>query len=200
MAAKSFIEVLEEQIRTDLRREIEAEVRSEIQKERRQQTSGATKTQDRAAFHSEPIMPTEWLLHSLGKTFFGSSTTAQKTYQKAYQAKATTQAAQQASQTKSPSPAQPQEPQRYSPTTLEEICALELIRRTSGVSIADPYTESELKAAWRKAARKTHPDLFAQGDQVTQMRMSVLFRELAEAFEHLMAAFEAPTTNSKSAA
>jgi hypothetical protein len=209
MATKSFIEILEEQIRTDLRREIEAEVRSELQNELRRETLGQEKTQSHSApCHSEPVMPTEWLLHSLGKTFFGSLATAQKTYQKAYQAKATTQAAHQeihhAPRAKATAPGQLQslnsEAQRYSPKTLEEICALELIRRTSSVSIGDSYTEGELKTAWRKAARKTHPDLFAQADQVTQMRMSVLFRELAEAFEHLQAAFETPAPKPQAAA
>jgi hypothetical protein len=200
MATKSFIEILEEQIRTDLRREIEAEVRSEF--EAKTQGSSANSKKGQAGPATENMIPTEWLLHRLGKTFFNASTTAQKTYQRAYQAKGVTQAAQPAPQAKeaAQTPARSTEPTRYTPTTLQEICALELIRRTSGVSIGDSYTEMELKTAWRKAARKTHPDLFAQADQITQMRMSVLFRELAEAFEHLLAAFEASAEKSQAAA
>ena len=172
--AKSFIEVLEEQIRQDLRAEVEAEVRAEFTKSQ----GPAAKTSPTAS--SDLVGRFESILASrVGQTVFSKVGLGKQAYG-----------------TK-PAPAPKAQPQPAAPTTepsftaktVEQLCAIEMIKRHSDARLGTTFTFRELKSAWRKAALGTHPDRFAGADEITRMRATVTFRELVEAYELLSNSF-----------
>lgn len=190
MAGKSFYEILERQIRADLRedirKEVEAELRSELTK-----GQAATTGSPSDGLHERVEC---WLASHVNKMFFHQGAAAQRVY-------------------KSQNPSRPerkvepekkpahQEPAlRLEFTRIEDLCALELIRRHSGVALGSCLSASELKAAWRKAALRTHPDRFTQEDALTQAQMGAVFNELVEAYDQLSCQFNKQSENQKSAA
>ncbi len=182
-SSKSFIEVLEAEIRADLRKEIEAEVQSRYGVAPGSRTS-PYEVAPSAAVHAAGRLET-WLASHVGPiTFARSSRTAYGS-----SAKRSTPAPE---SVLSKPAAQPNASTvvRFSASTAAELFAIEILNRQSPTPLASAFTEDELKAVWRKAALKTHPDRFAGADQITQTRMTVLFRELAEAYETLLALSE----------
>lgn len=176
MAAKSFMEILEEQIRADLRSEIEAEVRASL----------AKSTEPELARPARAFGATEtWLAANVAKSFFAQRGVGRKAYppppprvREQTQERARTERNRKSS-------AGP----RRSAKSVEELCALELLNRHSGLSLPLEFDSSQLKGAWRKAALKTHPDRFAETDAVTTAQMNVLFTEITRAFELLESLF-----------
>ena len=182
--AKTFFEVLEEQIRSELRSEIEAEIHSQLRAKLGQvgQDAGTVK----AATGDLTGRLESWLATRLETTVFASRAAGAKAYG-ASPAKAGKTSAQpvQALTGQTPSKAQDQ----YKPESIADLCAAELLRRYGG-KLGEEFTEGQLKTAWRKAALQTHPDRFAQSDAITQARMAIAFRELCNAYEQLLLAFE----------
>jgi hypothetical protein len=175
MAAKSFIEILEQEIRKDLREEIENQVRKEMQAGKRQTP------------HVSESWET-WLVSNVEKAFFSRSQEARRVYSGATK---TPRSPKESKSKVDPIDAQSDIQSdehlevRRSASHFEEACALEILRRNSGVVIPDAFTRAELKGAWRKAALKSHPDRFSQADQGAQAHAAALFRELAHAYELL---------------
>lgn len=189
MKTKSFIEVLEEQIRLDLRKEIEAEVRAEL-----------SRNTEAAPLKAKPISGAErietWLSARLQQFSFHPRATGYP---------------------KKPSPAKEPHVRQAPPSKMdrviekevirkraesfETICAMELLKRHSGGKLPESFSESELKSAWRHAALKTHPDRHIGEDHVIQARASALFRELQLAYTILSELFhDESRTTSKNAA
>jgi DnaJ domain len=191
--SKSFIEVLEAEIRADLRKEIEAEVLARFG-QASQPTHQGSKTSPAGsqAVHAAGRLET-WLATNMGRTTFarpqafrsyGSAPKAASGSTAHATSKAQAQTAEHAGFAQKASPASADVTRRTAATP-EELCALELFNRISGSKLGTSFTEDEIKTAWRKAALKTHPDRFASEDQITQARMSAIFRELCEAYELL---------------
>ena len=157
MLERSFIEVLEAEIREDLKREIAAEIASGLERERQPKNT--------QAIHAAGRLET-WLASHVGPVTF-------KTNRKPYG--------------EPPKRTPPPPPVTHAVETTEEMIAVELLSRHSGSALAFRYTQDELKAVWRKAAMKTHPDRFAGADEITILRATALFRELAAAYELLSA-------------
>lgn len=170
---KSFFEVLEAQIRTDLRQEIEAEVRAEM---KRQDASKAGPT---PTIGLADRLET-WLVTNVTPSFVARRSTYSK-------------------KTSSPKPEQPAPPTKpvrsetiVQLTTVRELCALELLSRHAGMKLqTNELSESQFKSMWRRAALKTHPDRFTGEDALVQVQKTALFRELCEAYECLELLFEA---------
>lgn len=182
--SKSFIEVLEAEIRADLRKEIEAEVLARLggaahASTGRPSTLESRETQAAGRFET-------WLAANVGPITFNRKQTAQARYTGQPRAKTA-----EPRTTATPAPtAQPAAPTRFHATTAADLFAIEILNRQSPTALGASFTEDELKAVWRKAALKTHPDRFVGSDAITQTRMTVLFRELAEAYETLLALVE----------
>jgi hypothetical protein len=167
---KSFIEVLEEQIRTDLRREIEAEVRAEMK------SSASAPTESSPAAEAMAGRFEVWLATHVGRTSFARKATYAKSGTRPMAREAAPAPA---------APVAPLEPARVRATTVEEICALELLLRHSGSRLETEFTEAQLKSVWRRAALKSHPDRFVAQEALVQLQKAALFRELASAYETL---------------
>ena len=191
MAAKSFIDILQDQMRADLRKEVEEEVRRELGREGLRHDEGAA-SRHQAAAKAGRIET--WLTTHLEAAVFQRQSQGRAAYHKAGPAK---------SNSEKPNLKVEKSPEateiRLHARTLEQLTALELLRRHSGARIPDSFTEQELKGAWRRAALKSHPDRFAQADATTQALASALFRELAEAYDLLARLFEANQATSKAA-
>jgi hypothetical protein len=194
MAAKSFIEILEQEIRKDLREEIETQVRKEMQAEKRQAPHAYSYASEQDSGHTPESKVAEgletWLAANVEKIFFPRAQAARHSYKSsAPKSSASKSSAAKPSQPTSSTSMTPDlgtsSVQRRSAKTFEAACAFELLKRHSGVGMPEAFSMMELKGAWRKAALKSHPDRFAQSDQVTQARAAALFRELASAFEIL---------------
>jgi hypothetical protein len=170
MTEKSFFEVLEEQMRTEIRAELEREFAAKQM---------STKPVNGEIFRADAKAGQfqTWVAAHIEKTYFTPST--KKAYGSPTPKTARSQTRAEQKTTASPRPARE--------LTLEQLVSLELVRRHSGVFIEENFTESELKGAWRKAALKTHPDRFENADQITQARAAALFRELTGAYECLQA-------------
>jgi hypothetical protein len=168
--AKSFIEILEDEIRADLKRELRSEIQAELQAELDGHTTRprARGPQNPHAIHAAGRLET-WLASHVGPITF-------KTNRKPYGASAGATA-----RTRSA-------PVIHTAETTEETLAIELLSRHAGRRLDTRYTADELKSVWRKAALKTHPDRFAGADHATVLRATALFRELAAAYELLSAA------------
>jgi hypothetical protein len=151
--SKSFIEILEDEIRHDLKREM------------REELERAQAPRNPQAIHAAGRLET-WLASHVGPITF-------KTNRQPYGAPPKRAAS------------LPPPPAVHAAETTEEMLALALLSRHSGRALNAQYTHDELKTVWRKAALKTHPDRFVGSDQVTIMRATCLFRELAAAYELL---------------
>ncbi len=190
---KSFIEILEDQIRTDLRAEIEAEVFQRLASKSSLHAGPDLNSEASGITTQAPGRDLEtWLLPRLKKTVFTSSSLAQKTYaQKGSSDPHRLNNTEQTAQTKrksthsNSSHSTRSVPVKYTAQTVEELCAIEFLRRHGDPNLKATFTHDELKGAWRKAALKCHPDRFAQSDTVTQARMTALFRELIAAYDLL---------------
>ncbi|MES2854376.1 MAG: J domain-containing protein [Bdellovibrionota bacterium] len=178
MQAKSFIEVLEEQIRNDLRKDIRSEVEAEVRAEfgRKENPARATGPVDMAG-RLESLLATR-----VGKSIFSKAGLGKQAYASKMKTKPSTQEPVQKTTTAAPLSKEP----RFTAKTVEQLCAIEMIKRHSVLSLGSTFTVKELKSAWRKAAMATHPDRFASSDEITKMRATVAFRELAEAYELLI--------------
>lgn len=193
--AKSFIEMLEDEIRQDLRSEIEAEVLARFGRLDQDSTAKAPSAASSAAGRLET-----WLASNMGRTTFARPQAAARSYNVKPGASASTTAPGAAP---SQSAARPQlestqaasqttkSAAKFQATTAEQLIAVELLARHSGKALDATFTEDELKSVWRKAALKTHPDRFAGEDQIKQLRMATLFRELSSAYEVLSDLVEA---------
>lgn len=181
MPSKSFIEVLEEQIRTDLRREVEAEVRAEMEAKAKSSTGPGSR---RSAFKAESLET--WLATHVSRSSFAK----RAAYAKPSPAETT----------KASAPVENARPdstedvttrvQTARATSAEELCALELLVRNSGAKLRPEFTEAELKSVWRRAALKTHPDRFCGEERIIQVQKAALFRELASAYDTLRRLFD----------
>lgn len=178
MAGKLFYEILEEQLRSELRKELEAEIRAEL--EARPRTSPTADQSELLKHEGARGRIETWLATNVKQTTFA----ARRPGFQGYRIETARPKAQYVAQPKAEKEPELKIEPRYQATSIEDLCRLELLRR-NGARIADAFTEHELKTAWRKAALKTHPDRFAQADHATQLRMSALFRELAEAYDVL---------------
>lgn len=185
MAGKLFYEILEEQLRAEIRKELEAEIRAGLESGSQ---AGPTVDPTEALKREGAAGRIEtWLATHVKQSTFAASRPGFRSYriktarpqpkaEPAVEPRAALQAASRAEA-------------RFQATSVEDLCRLELLRR-NGARIEDAFTVQDLKTAWRKAALKTHPDRFAQADHGTQLRMSALFRELAEAYDQLSARFD----------
>ena len=185
--SKSFIEVLEAEIRNDLRQEIEAEVLSRYGIKAEGSAQGPVADQvGSAAVHAAGRLET-WLASNMGRTTFNRNQAAARSYN------VKPAAAAKASSTKESAPktAAPKASPTFTAETAEQLCAIAILSRESGFTLESSFTEDQLKSAWRKAAMKTHPDRFANEDQFKQMRMAAIFRELCEAYDLLSTAVAA---------
>lgn len=191
MKAKSFIEVLEEQIRLDLRKEIEAEVRASFAKEMANEARGPEPQT------TAPSSPKErldgWLSVHL-KRFSFQHQAASSPYPRR-----TPPPTPQGSKSPETSPPQQASPPRSQAQTFEELCALELLRRHSGGKLPECFSEAELKSAWRHAALKTHPDRHIGENHSVQAQAAALFRELQLAYTVLSETFIAHREAKKAA-
>ena len=167
MREKSFIEVLEDQVRKQLRDQIRREIELEFAQANR--TASEIDLQAARAGRFET-----WLASNVETTVFANKFSAKRAYGSAPK-----------------KTAQQTRPTAYARTlTLEQSVSLELLRRHAGVEIGDNFSELELKGAWRKAALKSHPDRVATSDIITQTKAAALFTELTTAYEMLQAALE----------
>ncbi len=182
-APKSFIEVLENEIRADLRKEIEAAVAARYGSTPLATQGSTIERAPSAAIHAAGRLET-WLASHVGPITFKSN----KTYAKNAARPATDTAAKTdaASAPASVSVLTKLADRTFTATTAKELVAIEALNRQSPSPLSPTFTEDELKAVWRKAALKTHPDRFASADQITQIRMTVHFRELVAAYEVLL--------------
>lgn len=165
---KSFIEVLEDEIRADLRRELESELAQRKTAEHFKASHAAGQFELWMASHVGPVT------FKTKKTYPAG---ASKKQPKAASLDDETKAFQK--------PLSSSEPRFQAQTTAEHI-AVELLSRSAGQTLGALFTEAELKSVWRKAAMKTHPDRFSQADLLEQTRATAHFRELASAYEILL--------------
>lgn len=182
---KSFIDILEEQIRSDLRKEIEIEIREELQRQERKLERDSTRPSSRAFEGVET-----WLAARAQKAFFSQESKARRTYQKSASSAAQRTDPHRTSRSHDDPGRKKDGAPRFRPNRIEDLCAAELIRRHSSGHLADSFSLMELKGAWRKAALQTHPDRYAQADAITQARMASLFSEIMAAYEQLVERFE----------
>lgn len=186
MAEKSFIEILEREIRDRLRAELRSELRAELAAE----LGGGLRAEQQAAegFLHNAVFPAPseildaWLTGRVDKTTFAN----RKAYS-AYRPRVAAHAGDGASQKPPPPPSSRSSADAIavSPTTPQHIDARDLISRHSGSALGARFTRSQLKKAWRKAALRSHPDRYAQADSKTQARMRALFVSLSAAYETL---------------
>ena len=196
--AKTFFEVLEEQIRSELRSEIEAEIHSQLRAKLGQVAPAGQETGTVRQASSDLTGRLEtWLATRLETTVFASRAAGAKAYggqPKAGKTGATSAQPVRALTGQTPAKAQ----DLFKPEAIADLCAAELLRRYGG-RLGEEFSEGQLKTAWRKAALQTHPDRFAQSDAITQARMAIAFRELCNAYEQLLLAFEGQRGNEAAA-
>lgn len=187
-SSKSFIEVLEDEIRADIRREVESELATRFAT-----AAPAGAAAPSAALHAAGRLET-WLASHIGPITF-------KSPRSAYGATASRSSAARAPHAPAPHAPAPRGPgaaravpaaeaPRFTALTSADAIAYELLNRAAALPTS--FTADELKSAWRKAALKTHPDRFVGQDLITITRMTAAFRELAQAYEQLHALTEAP--------
>ncbi len=171
MKAKSFLDILEEQIRAEVRKELEQELDFQTP-----QAPGSRGTSVETNLTDTQVLQMDlWLSSHLDHSRLSGSVRGQSAYRplKPVQPEGKRQAA----------------PERRVSLTPQHSVALELICRFAEVVTPKSLTFSELKSIWRRAALKTHPDRVSQTDAVTQARATAIFRELSEAHDILSALF-----------
>jgi curved DNA-binding protein CbpA len=192
MASKSFFEVLEQQIRTDLRAEIEAEVRNQYAQQAAKSPAGTQAARARL---------NTWIATAAEQRVHTPRTSAHKAYSSgnASQSKTAsnkTSAKNETPRSKIPKAASPETPISDVEIKVQQpdlLVALEILNRYSGSELGESITRTALNRAWRKAAFATHPDRFGQNDAISQSRAKALFCELAKAFDSLEALFKQTT-------
>jgi DnaJ-class molecular chaperone len=63
--------------------------------------------------------------------------------------------------------------------------ALEVLRSAGAIELADDFLPAELKAAFRRLARRAHPDMHPQANDHDQRCLVARFREIREAYRVL---------------
>lgn len=159
-------------MRTDLRREIEAEVRAEMEAKANPSVKTETTRIEAMAGSLEA-----WLAAHVGRTSFGLKATYAKSA--ARPAPSTPPIEKKAAATRT-----------ARATTVEQLCAVELLSRHSTLRLENEFTDAQLKQVWRRAALKSHPDRFTSEESLVQLQKAALFRELASAYETLEHLFE----------
>lgn len=198
--AKSFIEILEDEIRADLKRELRAELQAELEAGFGTGLEGDTagprarRPQNPHAIHAAARLET-WLASHVGPITFKTNrkpygATARSARDGATAGTQSTTGGSAADAASSPRGGTDSFGVRgtqvtHMAETTEETIAVELLSRHAGRTLNTRYTADDLKSIWRKAALKTHPDRFAGADTATVMRATALFRELAAAYELL---------------
>lgn len=150
--AASFFDVLESQIRKELREELEREAKT-LRSEFDPNQARAGQFQTWMAAHTEKVVFTA----RSAKDVYG---------------------------TPRPRPRTKTQPRMTRTLSVEEAIALELLNRYSGSALTESFSESDLKAAWRKAAFETHPDRAAAD---LQAQAASLFNEIGLAYTLLKA-------------
>jgi hypothetical protein len=177
MRAKQFIEILEEQIRKQLREEVYDELCSKFAQK-------PVSTQGEIA--------TTWLTLNAQKTVFSRRQAAHQAYQGPRHQH-------QSALNDRLSRRQNRLDEWLNITTPEGFVALELLHRHSG----SPYCEmervrtSELKSLWRRAALRVHPDRHMNSDQEQQRRMATLFQQLTDAYATILSFCKPPDSSTK---
>jgi hypothetical protein len=191
MASKSFFEVLEQQIRTDLRAEIEAEVRDQYARQAAKRPAGTEAAQARLNI---------WMASATEHKIHAQRTSGHKAYSSGNSSQAKAASHKKSASHDSPNlkitkPESQQIPANEVKRKVEQpelLVSLELLNRYSGGVLNESFTRTDLNRAWRKAAFATHPDRFGQSDLISQTRAKALFCELAKAFDSLEALFNQP--------
>ena len=187
MAAKSFIEILEERIRKEIELEYEGELKSASKSDLTNHSGRATgadfkELRGPAKIAARADRLEVWLATNLEKSEFKNPGKGHKSY---------ASSAQRRNSSVSPH-ARAQQAQRVPPRsfTADEICALELLQIECNIHFSNDFSQSDLKAAWRKAALLTHPDRYAQANTTIQAAMAQKFTALATAFQVLENSFK----------
>jgi hypothetical protein len=194
MKTKSFFEVLEKQIRADLTQELRAEIQAELRHSPRPGTqasavnaTGATHFAE--SFHAEYLQV--WLAtHS---RYQKRSTPKQSPYgqrvatpfEKEVREEVEVELERDIKQ-------KPKPPHQMSKVTLsssEEAAALALLNRY-GAGLTLPFSNLDLRRAWRKAANQTHPDRFVGAAPELQVQMTSAFCAVTDAAELLEESFK----------
>lgn len=178
MQAKSFIEILANELRKEIRAEIEAEIAaSRVSPASRIETSFKA---DQTAL---------WLNLKMGGAFVGTVTRT-SAYQTSAHRKQTTGNGKQKSVIRElPSSqqqtfAKPSSERVGKAETIEQTLALEFICREGG-ALGEVFTETELKTQFRKIAFHIHPDRHTQASVAELQSLASRFQTLVESAEIL---------------
>lgn len=158
----SFFEVLEKQIRTELREELAREATA-LRTEFDPNSARAGAFESWMASHTERIV----FKSQTARSVYGSPRPRARSSRKAQR-----------------------HVQRD--LTLEEVVALETLNRYSGKLLNETFDEARLKTAWRKAAFNTHPDRASMDNEDAQANAAHVFQEVTLAYQILEAALTAP--------
>ena len=163
MAAKSFIDILEDRIRKDLRTEraVDLDPAAGLQDD------GAQRRTRSAAETVEA-----WLIRRMQPVAAAPAV-------RGYAPGASVRAGFRAAQTP---------PRRLRLDSVECLLARETFRRL-GLRLPEPCTEREVKAAFRKLALRTHPDLCVHAGEAAVREAGEVFARLAEAAGALLRGF-----------
>lgn len=172
--SQSFIKILEDKIRQELRKELEFEGKFKTQHSPR---SDSDQMISDRKFHVEIET---WLVPKMKKAF----RFAGHGVERFYPSKENRSMSQNTPSVSSPSPEY-----RFTPKDAQEIFAVELLERASGETLPSSFTSRELKSVWKKAVFARHPDRhFSQGFEI-QEKMKAEFQDLLSAHAQLQSAF-----------
>lgn len=182
MASKSFLEILADELRQEVRQELRDEVRQQLEEEARAKSqrdsqAGARRNDSAKVERGLSDQMDIWLRTHFDSVNVSKAGLGRKAYARPQTARPREESSRNAEA-------------RVRIDSADALFALELLRRHGGVDLGHELTLTELKAAWRRAALKTHPDRFAQDDVIAQARAAARFAELSEAYEMLQALFE----------
>lgn len=207
MVVRSFYEILEDQLRSELRAEIESELRTQLSAELSTEWRAEHSAEGRTAA-SKTSLPHEqlesWLLQNVGihpiaqrkksSQAYGMSSIRKSKPDAAIELpdrfasrRVETHQAESAAATKAPA-ARLLSTLHFKLTT-EDQFAIELLERESGCALGAELTVASLKRAWRQAALKSHPDRFAECSDALKCEKAALFRLLADSYHRLEALF-----------
>lgn len=167
MAERSFIEVLEDKIRADLREEIEAEFQA-----RREEKPSVNQT---AAHPANTKAWTETWLAANSKRF----SFARNGYRAGRKPQGPGNTA----------PKKPEAPRRRAETS-EAVGAVAILERQTRQQLPELFSMDDVKSIWRKAALNSHPDRFMQAGPDAEARAAALFRDSQSAYEILVGLFD----------
>lgn len=178
MQAKSFIDILANELRKEIRAEFEAELASSAPRASREaRVAGSAKAEQVEL----------WLNLKIGGALSGSQSLGQSVNPYAKSGNRHRQQPRVVRQLSATSVSQEAVAERVgSAVTIEQTFALEFFKR-EGSSLASKFTETELKSEFRKIALRIHPDRHV-GVSVEQLRaLSLRFQTLVESAEILEA-------------